>query len=195
MPDDNRKMEPQTDEWTGTGPGRGAEDQRTREDAQAAWPEYRGEVNTAREPTPDPGQPGSGGGPMGCSTHDFYIPPAPETVPPRGLILNAESGQRTALRAVIANARVNDPRVLTGLVALTHAFGGFTATPVVGGWKDEHGLVTVEPGLAVEVSGPSEDFDLEAAREVLATVGRDLGERWVHFEEHIFRAHHAQVNP
>lgn len=141
------------------------------------FPRYRGEVNTDRKPTLDPA----------C--------PKPEHQPARPLILAQEQGPRIMVRAIIANATLDNLALAQLTLDLTTVFGGFTCYPMLGGWRDESGAIMQEHGHVFEVSFPVAQREwINTAVDLFAMAGRAIGERWVHIEQHCFNARHVQVN-
>ena len=52
-------------------------------------------------------------------------------------------------------------------------FGGYTATPSMGGWIDNNGKLYEEPGIAYDVAVPEADITvIETLRDIAALAGR-----------------------
>lgn len=157
----DRKNEPHTIEWIG-----------------GTFPSYRGEVNTERAPTLDPGQPAK-----------------VASNPTRPLILSAEGGPRVMVRAIIANLHPKHPEYRDLTLDLMAIFGGYTCYDALGGWRAENGETMQEPVTVFEVSFPCDRPDrINTAVDLFAMAGRAIGERWIHIEVHSFNARHVQVN-
>lgn len=122
-------------------------------------------------------------------------PAAPKPEPVRPLIISREEGPRIMVRAIIANAFLSNPRIAELCRDLTAVFGGYTAYQNAGGWRAENGAMMDEAGYVFEVSFHCDRPDrINTAVDLFAMAGRDIGERWIHVEQHCFNARHVQVN-
>lgn len=76
-------------------------------------------------------------------------------------------------------------------VELCRQFGGFTRTPMAGGWVADDGATMIETGSLYEVSVTPENADAVTA--CFEHWGERMGQTWVHVECVPTTVHHTRV--
>ena len=110
-------------------------------------------------------------------------------------ILNRELGPRIRLMCALPNGR-KFPHIIDILeTKLARQFGGFTRSPMLGGWVDpDTDKMKTEAGYIYHISVMPGFENVEKVCYLFRQAGQYMGERWIHIEETDTIAHHVQVN-